>query len=69
MESLGLSPGSQAHRVDEGGRGGWAESPARAVLRGVWGGAARNGGEGLRAPSTRRTPFSWLLIRCRELLK
>ena len=28
-----------------------------------------SGGCGLRLPSMLRTPFSWLLMRCRELLK
>lgn len=79
---MGPSPGSQAHWVDVGTAGGQAETRARegqagmeVFLRsrgGVGAGveAKRGGGGcGLRLPSMLRTPFSWLLIRCRELLK
>lgn len=79
---MGPSPGSQAHWADVGTAGGQAETRARegqtgmGVLLGFRGRvgtgveAKRGGGGcGLRLPSMLRTPFSWLLIRCRELLK
>lgn len=59
-ESLGLSPGSQAHwvgvlREEGGGSGAWVE--------------VRSGGWVLRTPSRLRTWCSWLLMCCRELSK